>query len=205
MSAVLAFLTALVLILLSMIRKKSPREISEPVLVKRFIHPGHTWVRETGDGYVYVGIDSFAQSVIGTIHDLKLPRLLSRVKQGAGAWDLWHGSRHLKMVSPVTGWVVEKNEMVLRDPSLINLAPYGDGWLFKVKPIRLSRESSNLLTGKAAQQWQDVVREQLRRFFGTTPALMMQDGGVMLDNISDRCSEHEWNNLCKEFFMYHEL
>lgn len=204
MSVILAFATAAVLVLISIFRKKAPRSAAEPVLVKRYFHPGHAWIRETGDGYVVVGVDTFAQSVIGPVHDLRLPRLLSRVRQGAGGWDLWHGNRHVRMVSPVTGWVVEKNEMVLHDPSLINSAPYGEGWLFKVKPARLMPELANLLTGKPAQQWQEMVRDQIRRFFSTTPALMMQDGGMIVENLAERCSDPEWKALAKEFFLHEE-
>jgi glycine cleavage system H protein len=204
MSAILAFVTAMVLILISMFRRKKPRPAAEPVLVKRFVHPGHTWARETGDGYVVVGIDAFAQSLVGTIHDLKLPRLLKHVSQGAAALDLWHGQRHVRLVSPVSGWVVEKNEMVLNDPSLVNSAPYGDGWLFKVKASRLSNELANLLTGKTAIHWNDSVRDQVRKIFATTPALLMQDGGVMVENLAEHCSEEEWKAICKEFFLYEE-
>jgi glycine cleavage system H protein len=204
MSVILAFVTATVLVLLGLFGKRKPQTAPEPVLVKRYVHPGHAWMRETGDGYVVVGIDSFAQSVIGSVHDIRLPRLLSRVRQGEGGWDLWHGNRHLRMVSPVSGWVVEKNEMVLHNPGLVNAAPYGDGWLFKVKPARLAPQLSNLLTGKAAQAWQETVREQLRRFFSTTPALMMQDGGVIVDNLAERCSDLEWQGLTRDFFLNEE-
>ncbi len=90
------------------------------------------------------------------------------------------------MVSPDSGWVIEKNEAVLRTPGLLNSSPYGEGWLFKVKPHRLSAELHNMLTGKSAQQWQVFVRSQLGRFFSGTPALMYQDGGVMLTDLADR-------------------
>jgi len=204
MSAILAFVTAMVLILISIFRGKKARPAVEPVLVKRYVHPGHTWARETGDGNIVVGVDAFAQSLIGAVHDMKLPRVLKHVSQGAAALDLWHGQRHVRLVSPVSGWVVEKNEMVVNDPSLVNSAPYGDGWLFKVKASRLPNELANLLTGKPAMQWNDVVREQLRRLFTTTPALLMQDGGVMVENLAERCSDEEWKTICKEFFMYEE-
>jgi hypothetical protein len=59
----------------------------------------------------------------------------------------------------------------------------------------------NLLTGRAAHQWLDGVRADLGRFFSGTPALMYQDGGVMVHDLADRCSDREWEALSKEFFL----
>jgi glycine cleavage system H protein len=204
MSTILAFVTAAVLILVSMFRRKQERPAPQQVLVKRYVHPGHTWAREISDGHIVIGIDEFAQSLLGAVHDLKLPRLLKHVHQGAGTMEVWHGSRRVRFVSPVTGWVVERNEMVLNNPSLVNSAPYGDGWLIKVKPSRFSPERANLLTGRSVVQWNDLVREQLRRLFAATPALLMQDGGVMVESLAERCSDEEWKSICKDFFLYEE-
>lgn len=201
MSAILALLTAIVVISISMIRSRKPKKAAEPVLVKRYVHPGHSWIRMTDDGHVVVGMDEFSQSLLGKINQITLPRLLKRLDQGSEAWEVRHGKRLLKMVSPVSGWVVEKNEAVLRDPSLINQSPYGEGWLFKVKPFKLSAQLHNLLTGRAVNQWHDVVVAQLRRFFSATPALTMQDGGVPLGDLADRCSDEEWNAITSEFFF----
>ncbi|MBI4535002.1 MAG: glycine cleavage system protein H, partial [Ignavibacteriae bacterium] len=162
---------------------------------------GHTWTRLTENGDVLVGVDDFAQSLIGTIDEVKLPRLLRRVKQGGIGWQVWHGHRLVSLVSPVSGWVVQKNEMVLHNPSLVNVSPYGDGWLMRIKPRKLSSQLTNLLSGKAVQQWQEDAKAQLIWLFSGTPALMYQDGGMLLDNLADRCSDDEWKKVAKEFFL----
>lgn len=201
MSIILAIVFAAILITIAILRPRHARKPVTQVLVRRYVHPGHGWVRMTEDGDVLVGMDDFAQSVIGSVDSVVLPRLLKRVKQGGAAWEVVHGGRKLKIVSPVSGWVVEKNEMVLNNPSLINTSPYGDGWLFKVHPTKLSPQLHNLLTGRTVAEWQETVRAQLNRFFSATPALMYQDGGVMIPNLSERCSDQEWKSLSKDFFL----
>lgn len=205
MSLLLAVTAFVAFIVIDGIRR-SRRRIAPatPVLVKRYVHPGHAWVRETDDGDVLVGIDEFAQSLIGTVNTVELPRLLRHVEQGTAAWRLGHGDRSVAMVSPVTGRVIEKNEMVLRNPALINTSPYIDGWLIRVRPRKLPGQLHNLLTGRAAQQWIDGVRARLGGFFSGTPALLYQDGGVMMNNLADRCSDPEWRRLVKEFFLTEE-
>ncbi len=171
------------------------------MLVKRYVHPGHAWMKMTQDGDVIIGIDDFSQSVIGKIDSVELPRLLHRVLQGQVGWKVKHCGRVVPMRSPVSGRVVEKNEMVLNNPTLINSSPYGDGWLFKVRPKKIDIQLSNMLTGHAATSWQDLQRSELARFFSGTPALMFQEGGVLLHDLADKCSDDEWRELARKFFL----
>ncbi len=201
MSVVLAVTAALILILWSMIRGRKPQRTAAPVLVQRYVHAGHAWLRQTEDGDVLVGIDDLAQSIIGSVDEVRLPRLLRRVTQGRTGWFVRHGGRVVPIVSPVSGRVIEKNEMVLHNPSLVNTAPYGDGWLLRVRPAKLSPQLANLFIGRAASQWQDLARAQIARMFAATPALMFQDGGVMLSDLADRCSDAEWSAIEREVFL----
>ncbi len=204
MSVILAIVTATILIVIGLLRSRQSRHHVEQVLVKRYVHQGHTWARMTEDGDVLVGIDDFAQSLIGTIDDVRLPKLLRRVVQGEVGWHLVHGQRVVPLVSPVSGRVIEKNEMVLRNPTLINSSPQGDGWLLRIRPRRLSTQLHNLLSGRQVQQWQDMAKAQLSHIFSGTPALMYQDGGVLMKDLADRCSDAEWQKIMKEFFLVDE-
>jgi hypothetical protein len=127
--------------------------------------------------------------------------LLKHLDQGGVAWRVRHRERVVPMVSPVSGRVIERNEMVMRDPMLINASPYGDGWLLRVRPRKLKVQLKNLFEGRVGQQWIEMAKRQLNRLFSGTPALMYQDGGVMMNNLADRCSEEEWKHLVREFFL----
>jgi len=201
MSAILAILTAAILIGLGVLRARQPHKKLSPVIVRRYHHRGHAWIRETEDGDVVVGIDDFAQSLIGSVDEVRLPRLLKRIRQGGVAFHLRHGNRLVPIMSPVEGRVVAKNEMLLANPSLLNTSPYGDGWLIRVKPRKLQLQVSNLFSGKAAQQWLDGARARLHQVFAGTPALMYQDGGELIRGLSDKCSDREWDTLVREFFL----
>jgi len=202
MSIILALATVIGLMIVGYFRRSGQRsQAVSPVLVKRYIHPGHTWARETEDGDVIVGIDDFAQSLIGGVEGIELPRLLRRVEQGKTAWTIRRGMRAVPMVSPVSGRVIEKNEMVMTNPGLVNTSPYGDGWLLRIRPRRFPMEIHNLITGRSASQWVDGARARLAGFFSGAPVLMYQDGGVMLTDLADRCSDEEWDRLIREFFL----
>jgi glycine cleavage system H protein len=204
MSILLGLIAALVFIGLELIRQKRKPIMSPSVIVKRYVHPGHSWMRMTDDGDALVGIDDFAQSLIGSIDAVELPRLLHRIEQGTIGWRLTHGKRTVPMLSPVSGRVIEKNEMILHNPQLINASPYGDGWLLRIRPAKLKSQMNNLFTGKASHQWLDQAKEQLVRFFSATPALMYQDGGLIVKDLSDRISDEEWNVLAEEIFLVND-
>lgn len=201
MSVLLALTAVLILIIADMIWTRKPEKAVKPVLIRKFYHPGHTWMRVTEDGDVLVGVDEFTQSLLGTIEAVELPRLLKRVDQGSPAWKIRHGNRTLPMVSPVSGRVVQKNEAVLHNPALVNSSPYRDGWLLRIHPKALPSQTRNLISGKWVHQWEELVRGQLHRFFSGTPVLMYQDGGIMVAGLADRCSDEEWARLGREFFM----
>jgi len=75
-------------------RGETKPEARNQVLVKRFVHAGHGWIRETEDGYVLVGMDDFASQLSGG-HDVKLPRLCRGYTRGTRMGSL-HGGRSLR-------------------------------------------------------------------------------------------------------------
>jgi glycine cleavage system H protein len=202
MSIILAVTAALVLVLADLIATRKVQGKRTEALARKLFHPGHTWMRVTEDGDVLVGIDEFAQSLLGSINGIELPRLLRRVRQGSVAVTVRHGNRVAQFVSPVSGRVVEKNEMVVHNPSLVNTSPYGDGWLLRVHPKGLPAQMNNLMGGKSVHQWQELALSRLHQFFSGTPALLYQDGGVLSSDLADRCSDEEWARLTREFFLH---
>ena len=201
MSMLLAIAMALALILWSVLRKSKPAVVPKPVFVRRFVHPGHTWAKETDDGDVLVGVDELAASLIGTVDGVVVPRLLKKVRQGEAAWYVKHNDRIVPLVSPVTWRVIEKNEMVEHHPELIATSPYTDGWVLRIRPRKLHAQVRNLFSGRAAHQWLEEARARLVAMFSEAPALMYQDGGELLRDFAARLSEDEWKRLVREFLL----
>ena len=107
----------------------------------------HEWVRLEGDVAV-IGITDFAQGELGDIVFVEV----ETVDESLAADDVFGTIEAVKTVSdlfmPIAGEVIEFNEAVEDDPSLVNSDPYGEGWLIKVKPDQVS-ELEGLLDAEA--------------------------------------------------------
>lgn len=91
------------------------------------------WLRYEGDE-AYVGITDYAQSELGDLVFVNLPEVGDEVVGGEAFGDVESVKAVADVMSPVTGVVVEINEDLLDDASLINSDPYGS-WFIKVGSI----------------------------------------------------------------------
>jgi glycine cleavage system H protein len=92
----------------------------------------HEWLRLDGD-LATVGITPFAQEKLGDLVFVELPAVGSTFEKGAAAATVESVKAASEVYAPVTGEVVEVNGKVVDEPGLVNSAPTGEGWLFKMK------------------------------------------------------------------------
>jgi glycine cleavage system H protein len=93
----------------------------------------HEWVRVEGDVLV-VGITDFAQDQLGDIVFVDLPDVGDDVQSGSVVGELESTKSVSDIFCPVDGEVVARNESLDGASEVINSDPYGEGWLFKVRP-----------------------------------------------------------------------
>jgi glycine cleavage system H protein len=91
------------------------------------------WVRFEGDE-AYVGITDYAQSELGDLVFVNLPEVDDSVFAGDPFGDVESVKAVADVFSPFSGVVLEVNEDILDDASLINSDPYGS-WFIKVGNI----------------------------------------------------------------------
>ncbi|WP_303904812.1 glycine cleavage system protein GcvH [Thiohalomonas denitrificans] len=106
----------------------------------------HEWVRSEADGTITVGITDHAQELLGDMVFVELPEVGSSV----GASDDCAVVESVKAASdiyaPVDGEITAVNEQLEDAPERVNQDPYGEGWLFRMRP---SGDLSGLLDADA--------------------------------------------------------
>ena len=114
----------------------------------------HEWVVVRSEIAV-VGITEFAQEQLTDVVYVELPEVEKEVKAGEECAVVESVKAAVDIYSPLSGKVVRANEKLNDEPQLLNTAPYGEGWVFEMKPSNLS-ELETLLD---ADQYRRVVEE----------------------------------------------
>ncbi|OCW56870.1 glycine cleavage system protein GcvH [Hoeflea olei] len=92
----------------------------------------HEWLRIEGD-VATVGITVYAAEQLGDLVFVELPEIGATLEKGGEAATVESVKAASDVYSPLDGEVVEVNQAIVDDPSLVNSDPAGAGWFFKLK------------------------------------------------------------------------
>ena len=93
----------------------------------------HEWVRVDGDT-VRVGITSFAQEALGDVVYVILPTVGDAVAAGDTCGEVESTKSVSDLYAPVSGEVTAVNAALDATPELVNSDPYGEGWMYELRP-----------------------------------------------------------------------
>lgn len=94
----------------------------------------HEWVRSTGDeGVVEIGITDYAQGELGDVVFVELPKVGETFEKMQVFGTIEAVKAVSELFSPVSGEVVEVNDALDADPSLVNNDSYAQGWMIRMR------------------------------------------------------------------------
>lgn len=111
----------------------------------------HEWIEE-GTNPKKVGITEHAQKELGDIVYVELPKVGSQVKKGQEVAVLESTKAAADIYAPVSGKIVEVNTKLKEDPSLLNLSPEKEGWIYK-----LEADNHEVATLLSKDQYESLV------------------------------------------------
>lgn len=171
----------------------------------RYFHQGHSWAKPEDQEVVTVGVDDFAQKLLGKAKLIALPPVGSKIGQGEVGWRFEFDSASIGFLSPVEGDVVELNAEILQSPLVVNRYPYGSGWLMKVRVPRMKRDLTNLLHGALASAWMRETVITLRQSMGRNIGPVLQDGGVPATGFAQSVAGDAWKEFARGFLLSEEF
>ena len=92
----------------------------------------HEWIRLEGDLAV-VGITDYAQSQLGDVVFVELPKVGRSLKKAEAAAVVESVKAASDVYAPISGEVLEVNDAVVAEPALVNSDAAGKAWFFKLK------------------------------------------------------------------------
>jgi len=156
-----------------------------------FVHSGHTWAKLDPSGAVQVGLDGFAQGILGRVDRFELPPDGATLRQGEPAFAAVQSGKRIEFVSPVDGVVCAVNGQINADPAAARKEPYGKGWAFMLRPSNLSRDLKKLRIGAEAAAWLEREVRSFTEFISLHRAVPVevgatsQDGGIHVEGIME--------------------
>ncbi len=112
----------------------------------------HEWAKIEGD-IAITGITDYAQSELSDIVMVEPPKLGAQIKAGDAVGTIEAVKAVSDLFAPLSGEVIEVNEKVVKEPTIINKDPYNEGWIYKIK-LNNPSETANLLS---AEQYKELI------------------------------------------------
>jgi glycine cleavage system H protein len=94
----------------------------------------HEWARVEKDGSVTIGITDHAQSLLGDMVFVELPKVGASVTAGKECAVVESVKAASDVYAPIGGTVLAINDAVTGSPEIVNKDAYGEGWMFRIKP-----------------------------------------------------------------------
>jgi glycine cleavage system H protein len=113
-------------------------------------NPEHDWARVEG-GEAVLGVTWFAVDALGELVHYEPPTVGSLVAKGAAYGEVESVKAVSDLIAPLSGEVLEVNQVVLEAPETVNDDPYGAGWLIRVR-LTDPDEASSLLDVSAYRE-----------------------------------------------------
>ena len=104
----------------------------------------HEWVEQTSEGKFRIGITDFAQTALGDIVYIQLPKVGDQVAQGKVCGEVESTKSVSEIYAPLTGKIVLVNTELDATPEILNSDPYGAGWIIEVEVSEPSQLDSLL-------------------------------------------------------------
>jgi glycine cleavage system H protein len=118
-------------------------------------HPEHDWARIDGDEAV-LGVTWFAVDALGELVHYEPPAVGAQLEKNGSYGEVESVKAVSDLIAPLSGEVLEVNQLVVDAPETVNEDPYGDGWLVRIR-LSSSGEASELLD---VAGYRDVLASQ---------------------------------------------
>jgi glycine cleavage system H lipoate-binding protein len=174
-----------------------------------FLDEGHTWVKVTAAGTAEIGLDRFAQKLIGRIDSVVLPEKGKAVKRGDMLFAVRQDAHRAAFASPVDGVVTMVDQDLPWHPEMIQSDPYKEGWVCALKPTNLAKNLKDLHIADESRAWLKAEAQRFQEFFAARPLENMQlgpqlgrvlrDGGQLTQGVLEFTDDETWKEFNKSF------
>ncbi len=118
----------------------------------------HEWARAEDDGIVRMGITQYAQEHLGDIVFFELPQVGAALTRMEKLGEVESVKSVSDIFNPVSGEVVEVNDLVMDSPETVNEDPHESGWLVRIRPSQPT-EMDDLMSASEYESFLESLDE----------------------------------------------
>jgi len=172
-----------------------------------FYSSNHTWTHLEVSGNAKVGLDDLLLHLTGEVkfRDLKMPG--NFINKGEILADIDQNGKLLQIHSPISGRIMKTNTTLYDNPGVLNEDPYGNGWVYQIKPSEWIAETNSYYFAEGAVTWaknelerfKDFLAVSLNKYTPETSMIILQDGGELCDQPLSELPDEVWRDFQKSF------
>ena len=175
-----------------------------------FYSQNHTWMYMEKSGAAKVGLDDLLMHITGEVKFSQLKNQGEMIKKGDLLTEIEQNGKLLRILSPVSGRITDINSVLNESPGLLNEDPYGQGWIYKIKPTNWIADVKTCYFAEEATSWSTKELERFKDFLAVTmqnhspePSMViLQDGGELSDHSLSSLPNEIWKDFENEFLSF---
>jgi hypothetical protein len=133
-----------------------------------------------------------------------------KINRGETLFSIVQQGKKLAIKAPVSGVVLQQNDALLDDASLLNSDPYAAGWVYLLKPLNWRSEMSSFFMGEPYGTWLKAEFARLKDFFATGMKIkdaqmlvpVLQDGGEIREGVLKNFGPEVWEEFQSRFINH---
>jgi glycine cleavage system H protein len=124
----------------------------------------HMWASyDHVTGHVTIGMDALGLASLGDLAYVSLQPVGTKVHRGESLGTLEAAKMTGDLTSPISGVIVERNDLTIRHPAMVNRESYTSGWLVVIKPSDWENESVQMVSVEELPEWVDAELKRYRQ------------------------------------------
>jgi glycine cleavage system H protein len=172
-----------------------------------FYSKNHTWMYMEKSGSARVGLDDLLLHITGEVKCSNYKNPGEMIRKGELLTEIDQNGKLLRILSPVSGKIMNLNTTINENPGMLNEDPYGKGWIYKIKPSNWIAETKTCYFAEEATNWsanelerfKDFLAMSMKNYSPEPSMVILQDGGELTDHSLSAFSNDIWKDFEKEF------
>jgi len=167
----------------------------------------HTWAFMESNGEAKVGLDDLLLHITGMVKFCPIKKSGEYINKGDLLLEIDQNGKLLQIFSPISGKIIGSNEGIDQNPEIFNEDPYGEGWIYKIKPYNWKAETQTYFLAEETTNWakeelarfKDFLAESTLKYAPDQSMVVLQDGGELRDNTLSELPDEVWKDFQKDF------